>query len=459
MQQDPGSFRDKSGHVYRNSGEVLRTINSCYRDTWEQFVNTGLLSEMLEESLLVSFEDSTPVRGSWKTLKVEPIPFVSYPYEWSFSQLRDAALHTLELQSRALKKSFVLKDASAYNVQYVGVRPVFIDLLSFECWKAGDTWQAYRQYCSHFLAPLALAAKKDLRCIQLLRQWIDGIPLDLAAGMLPWRTRLSPGLFMHLVLHASLQGKYADPRKFRDGAKKNAMNLEKLEDIVESLRNTTSKLCFPAQSTEWGDYYTDTNYTDDATRAKLTLVEAVAKEHSGRLAVDLGANTGRFSRPLAKYFESVVSADVDPTAVDRHYCHLRQNGPDNILPLVLDLSMPSPSLGWACQERQSFAERCESDLLLALALCHHLYFTLGIPFSKISSFFASLLGRGGVLVCEFVPREDSQVQRMLCARDDVFDDYTLDEFFRAFCENGFREMRRETLPDSLRTLHVFQKVD
>ena len=145
--------------------------------------------------------------------------------------------------------------------------------------------------------------------------------------------------------------------------------------------------------------------------------------------------------------------------MDRHYCHLREHGPNNILPIVLDLSSPSPSLGWACQERKSFGERCEANMLIALALCHHLFFTVGVPFVQIATFFSTLLRPGGVLVCEFVPSEDSQVQRMLSARDDVFDDYTKDVFDKAFRSAGFEEIDVFKLPESLRTLHVFKKID
>lgn len=456
MQQDLGSFRDRSGYVYSDSDKVLRTIMPCYKETWEQVTQGDFMAQLQDQELIVSFEEHSPIHDSWKTLTVEPVPFISYPYEWSFSQLKDAALLTLDLQLKALENSMVLKDASAYNVQFFGAKPVFIDLLSFEPRKNEGAWEAYRQFCSHFLAPLALAAKKDLRYIQMSRQWIDGIPLDITSGILPWRAKLSLGIFMHLVLHASYQNKYADPRTLKKAGQR-AISSEKLADIAHSLKSTIEKLSFPSQLTEWGDYYNDTNYSDEGTEAKLKVIESVAERYKGQLAVDLGANTGRFSLPLAKHFSTVVAADIDPVAVDNHYRYLQQHGPDNILPIVLDLSSPSPSLGWACKERGSFADRCDCSLLLALALCHHLRFTCGIPFAQISEFFSSLMLPGGVLVVEFVPKGDSQVQRMLCARDDVFDDYTLEAFCEAFNASGFDEMERHSLPNSCRTLLVLKK--
>jgi len=457
MQQDLGSFRDPSGCVYYDSGDVLRTIMPCYKDTWQSVVESGLIADALEKESIVPFEEHNALPGSWKTLKVERIPFISYPYEWSFSQLKDAALLTLELQRNALEKSMVLKDASAYNIQFIGSRPVFIDLLSFEPWKKGDTWQAYRQYCSHFLAPLVLASNLDLRLAQLSRQWIDGIPLDIACSMLPLKAKLSLGVLMHLVLHSALQNKYADPREFKDKKDQKNMTTEKLLDIVDSLEKTSRKQHSPSKETEWGDYYNDTNYTDAGTEAKLAIIEAQASRYSGELAVDLGANSGRFSLPLAKHFKTVVSADIDPVAVDRHYRQLREHGPDNILPIVLDLSSPSPALGWASEERKSFVERCDADMVIALALFHHLFFTVGVPFAQIGMFLASIIRPGGVLVCEYVPKEDGQVQRMLSARDDISDGYTRQEFSSSFQVAGFEELEVAELPDSIRTLHVFRR--
>ncbi len=417
------------------------------------------MDEAVQNEDMISFNEGGPLYHSWKTLDVTPIKFISYPYEWSFSQLKDAALLTLKLQKQALKKNVTMKDASAYNVQFVGAKPIFIDLLSFEPLKEDKAWQAYRQFCTHFLAPLVLASMTDLRLAQLSRQWIDGIPLDIAKKLLPWRAYLSPGVVMHVIFHAALQNKYADPRSFKDKKDSKVMNKQKLLDIVDSLESTVKSQKLPLQKTEWADYYTDTNYTDKSTQEKLCIVEAVAKEYRGELAVDLGANTGRFSLPLSKYFETVIAADIDPVAVDAHYNQLKKNGPRNILPMILDLSSPSPSLGWACKERNSFTKRCDADLIMALALCHHLFFTVGAPFSKISSYFSKLLKIGGILICEFIPKEDSQVTRMLSSRDDIFEDYTKEAFDEAFESAGFKEINVFTLPESIRTLHVFKMVN
>ncbi|MFW5499862.1 MULTISPECIES: hypothetical protein [unclassified Maridesulfovibrio] len=457
MRQDLGSFRDRSGYVFYDGDKVVRTIEHSYKEDWEHIIKSNFLEEAVRNQEIVGFNERKPIEGSWKSLNVEPIPFISYPYEWSFSQLKDAAILTLKLQLSALERGIILKDASAYNIQYIGSKPIFIDLLSFELLNEAKTWQAYGQFCSHFFAPLVIGSKTDVRLLQLSRQWIDGVPLDIACKMIPWKARFSPSILMHIILHAFMQNKYADPRSFKDKKDVKKMSMQKLVDIVTSLACAVNKCVLPKQKTEWVDYYNDTNYSNKGAKAKLEIVENVAQKHKGKLAIDLGANTGRFSRPLAPYFETVISADIDPMAVDAHYRFLKQNGPKNILPLVLDLSSPSPSLGWASTERASFANRCSADFLMALALCHHLFFTVGVPFKQISSYFAKLLKKGGILVCEFIPKDDSQVQRMLSSRDDIFDDYTKDSFDQAFKDAGLIETYVFELPGSMRTLHVFSK--
>lgn len=455
--QDAGSFRDISGHVFTDGTTVLRTVNACYQEQWEALEASGFLQRMEKEGLLVRHTERPPLPGSWKTLEVERIPFISYPYEWSFSQLKQAALLTLQLQKRALEEGFILKDATAYNVQFVGSRPVFIDLLSFEKHDGKSAWQAYGQFCRHFVAPLALIAKTDWRCGLLSRQWIDGVPLELACRLLPWHARLSPGLYLHLYLHAGMQKKYEDGRKAAAKVRSATMGRRQLLDLADSLERCVAGLSAPEQNTEWGEYYTDTNYTPAGAEEKSRIVERVAAEHGGELAVDLGANTGVFSRMLCGHFKTVLAPDMDPRAVEKHAVSLAASGNAAILPLVLDLSSPSPDSGWACRERRSFMARCDADMVTALALCHHLVMGAGIPLPHVASFMASLVRPGGIVLFEFVPREDSQVQRLLAARDDIFASYTLERCLESFAEAGMREEASFSIRDSVRTLHCFRK--
>lgn len=464
MRANPASFRDPSGHVYDNGASVIRTINGPYAADWEYIKKCGLLDKASSAGLLPEFKEipvpsELAATGACAALEVERVPFISYPYEWCFAQLKDAALLTLRLQKLAITHDCILKDASAYNVQFAGGKPVFIDLLSFEKWDGCKPWEAYRQFCQHFLAPLALEAWMDLRCGLLSRQWIDGIPLDLACSLMPLRARASLGLGMHLFLHSRMQQKHADARDSGAKAKQVRLSPQKMLDLAESLEQTVKALKPAKNRTEWEDYYQDTNYTDAAMADKGACTGRIAEEHCRRagssLAIDLGANDGYFSKILAAHFSTVVAADVDPAAVGAHYAAIAGHG--NILPLVQDLTSPSPDLGWALRERESFPARAKADMVIALALCHHLHFTGGIPFEQIAAFFAELLTAGGTLLVEFVPAEDSQVRRLLAARDISLAHYNLENFVSAFKGAGLAETGRHRVAESDRTMLAFSK--
>ncbi|MBQ4133499.1 MAG: hypothetical protein IJD04_07200 [Desulfovibrionaceae bacterium] len=481
MQRVFGSFRDPSGYVYDDGKDIYRTVNRVYQSQWESMTQSGFLTSLAaaekvcgySELALDQFPDAVREQtmealggaaendlfegGFWKLLEVDRLPFISYPYEWSFDQLKDAALLTLELQKEALKHELSSKDASAYNIQFRGAKPLFIDLLSFDHYREGDTWQGYRQFCMHFLAPLALY-RHDLYLGGLSRLWIDGIPLSVASSLLPWKTKFSLGLQMHIHTHARLERKHSDGRQARDKVEATRLSKKSLLNIVDSLESTVRALKFPQSDTEWGEYYSDTNYTSAAEAAKEKIVDELAARCAcaGGMAADLGANTGKYSALLAKHYDYVIAADIDPAAVNSHYNYLKKDGNKKILPLVMDLSNPSPGLGWMCRERASFAGRCKADFVTALALIHHLRFTAGIPFPLMAEFFAEHVSPGGYLLIEFVPRDDSQVQRLLAARDDIFSDYTLEVFQSAFAGKFERE---EVIPvaDSLRSLILFRK--
>ena len=457
------SFRDRSGYVYQDdAGNIVRTINPVFKEDWQAGMESGLLPALVEKGLLVPFSEHPSCLDAWKCILVEKIPFISYPYEWSFSQLKDSALLTLEIMKEALEEGMVLKDASAYNVQFIGAKPIFIDILSLESRKDESPWTAYKQFCTHFLAPLALSSHVSPECGCMSRLWIDGIPLHLASKFLPAKTYFSWGLLLHLHLHSRMQKKYSDTREHSKRARDVKVTVKTLNGIVSSLENTIKSFKSPDVPTEWGGYYNDTNYSDTATESKIRLVDQYALSISSlgntKLAIDIGANTGRYSRLLASYYDYVLAPDIDPAAVEQHYLHLKKEGNANILPLVIDLTNASPSLGWACSERDSFDSRCSADILTALALIHHLVITAGISFDLVARYFYGLLGKDGHLLIEFVPKEDSQVQRMLASRLDVFSDYNLEEFLKAFSKY-FKVEESVQIPETDRTLHIMRKID
>lgn len=446
------SFRDPSGQVYRHEGTLLRSVERSWSGHYEQLLGSGLYAALTGRGWLVKHEEveAPPHRESWRTLRPELIPYVSYPYEWCFSQLKDAALLTIDIQLLSLEHGMVLKDASAYNVQFVGSRPVFIDTLSFATYRDGEPWVAYRQFCQHFLAPLALMAYRDPRLRSLLLRFIDGIPLDLAAALLPRRSRLRFGMLSHIHLHATSQRRHE-----REGGEGDrpvripSLPKQRLTALMHSLRAAVAGLRLPGRRTEWGRYYGETNYSDEAMSAKESLVARLIEEHAppSGLVHDLGANTGRFSRLVApgRY---VISHDIDEMAVEANYAEGRRRGDASVLPLVLDLTSPAPALGWNLAERESALSRIEGGTVLALALVHHLAISNNVPLEQLAGFFARC---AGTLIVEFVPKEDSQVKRLLATREDVFPDYTLETFEREFAKKFVIRGRFE-IPGSVRTL-------
>lgn len=435
VERDPGSYRDPSGYVFRRDGVLYRSIDGSYIEEWQAFLDSGLHDRLVEHGWLIPFEpaplDLAADRASIAVLRPEPVEFVSYPYEWTFGQLKDAALVTLDVHRAALDEGFILKDATAYNVQFRSGRPILIDSLSFERAREGAPWVAYRQFCEQFLAPLALMAYRDIRFGTWLREFLEGIPLDLASGLLPRRTMLRLGLLTHVHLHARAQRRYAArPTGAGQGEQSGPrISASRQAALIESLRSAVAKLDWEPAGTEWADYADRTSYGDVATRSKEELVARFVAEIGGRRVWDLGANTGRYSRIAASLGRSVVAFDIDPAAAERHYRALAAEGRGDILPLVIDLANPSPDLGWAHAERRSLAGRANADALLALALIHHLVIGRNVPMSFLSSYLAQL---GPDLVIEFVPKTDPMVQLLLASRRDVFPDYSLAGFRAAF---------------------------
>jgi ribosomal protein L11 methylase PrmA len=392
----------------------------------------------------------------YKLIKPLQIPFISYPYEWSFSQLKAAAILTLRVQHEAIKHGFVLKDASAYNVQFHESKPVFIDTLSFEPYEPGTPWVAYKQFCQHFLAPLALMAHTDIDLSKLMISHIDGVPLPLASKLLPFKTRISYSLATHIHLHSKMQQQHADAagENRAETARKTSVSAKGMRGLIESLANTIEKLNWKMPETEWGNYYENTNYSDRAGEEKRALVDRLLAgiPDSLKIIQDFGANTGEFSRIAAKHCELVVSQDIDPVAVEMNYRKSSSDGPVNILPLIQDFSSPSPAIGWGNAERSSFLERSQCDALLVLALIHHLAINNNVPLGNIAKLFSTITKW---LIIEFVPKADSQVVRLLATREDIFVDYTKEGFEKAFSEHFSIEDSLD-VPDSERTMYLMK---
>ena len=453
----PGSFRDPAGFVFQRDGAFFRQVNRSYAETFAALMNSGLYAELTEQGLLIPHQPAelslAPEPDAAAVIRPEQLGFVSYPFEWSFSQLKASALATLRVQRRALAHGLSLKDASAYNIQLHEGRPTLIDTLSFEPYEPGLPWVGYRQFCQHFLAPLALMAYRDIRLGALLQTHLDGLPLDLVSRLLPWRTRFRPGLLMHLHLHSRAQARHAGSDRTR-ASLKGRMSRRRLEALLESLESTVRRLSWNPGDTPWASYGDQSSYSDAGQSDKERLVAEYLARVDAESVWDLGGNVGIFSRIAASRAVPVVSIDSDPGAVDLNYRRMADKGERNLFPIVADLTSPSPALGWDNREVQSLTSRGPAGLVMALALVHHLAIGNNTRFERLARFFASL---GPNLLIEFVPPDDPMVRRLLAMRNHTFPWYAQEEFEAAF-SRCFRIERSDPIADSKRRLYLLRSL-
>jgi hypothetical protein len=439
--------------VFERDGHIYRAVHPAYLPHYERLMASGLYTALTQAAYLVAHRELETAADGGKILQPEEIPFISYPYEWCFEQYRDAALLTLEIQRRALRYDMTLKDASAYNVQFRTGKPVFIDTLSFEIFAEGP-WPAYGQFCRHFFAPLALMAWVDPRLGKMMQTYIDGIPLDLAAALL--RGKGGFAAWQHIRLHAAAVSRFAGAGSGAKSGKEPAITKikkETLAAIIEGLIRAIEKLKPREKITEWGEYYRHTNYSEDAAAEKAALTaEFLQKSVPFGMMWDMGANDGRYSRLALQYGAQVIAFDIDPAAVSRNYRTVRESG-ESLLPLVLDLSAPSPAIGFANRERKTITRRKTPDVTLMLAVIHHLVISNNLPLDMIAAYLASFTR---FLIIEFVPKRDSQVQRLLKTRIDIFADYTEGSFEDALGLH-FELLYKRPIAATERTLYLFRK--
>ena len=460
MTRLPSSFKDPSGFVFSRDGKVYRQINSDYRDNYELLKRSGLYQKLVDRGALVPHREvelKDTDADAYKIIEPEQIPFISYAYEWCFSQLKDAALLTLSIQKEALSAGLSLKDANNFNIQFYRGKPILIDTLSFEKYEEGKPWVAYKQFCENFLAPLALWSYTDDRLGKLLQTAMGIIPLDLAAAALPFKARFNPGLYLHIFLHARSQERRGgfSPR----AARNNKFSKNSFFGLIDSLEGCINNLKWNGRKTLWSDYYDDPegnllSYENKAATAKKNLVSGYLDEAQTKKLWDLGANSGLFSRLAAQKGIEVIALDYDALAVEKNYLQAKREGEKNILPLLADIINPTPPIGWRNQERDSLLSRPLPDTILALALIHHLAIGHNIPFLDIAQFLAATAGS---LIIEFVPKTDKQAGSLLQIRKDIFTDYTIEQFEKVF--SRFFTIRSKTkIPDSERVLYLMARI-
>lgn len=459
LRRDRGSFRDPDGYIIYRGERIFRVIRPTAVERWRQFAASGLVAELQSADLLVATQEVSgsllgadhPLPEGSIVLEHERVPFVSYPYEWTFEMLRDAALLQLDIIERALRHEWILKDATAYNVQFRGVKPVFIDLLSFAPLQAGECWAGYNQFCRMMLYPLMLEAYKRIPFQPWLRSELEGIDPIIFSRMFRGLEKRRSGVLSHVTTQAYLQRKYSSAdHSVRRQIKFAGMTPQMIARNVRRLHKLLLNLRLPRQraATVWSDY-SRAHYVDDALSRKEAFVsESVAGRHFD-LAWDLGCNDGRFSRIVARSAQTVIAMDSDAASIDHLYQMLRGEQQPNILPLLMNIANPSPSQGWASAERCSLNERGKPDVTLALALVHHLVITANVPLPALLEWFAETSRE---LVIEFISKEDAMVRRLLLNKDDTYADYHREAFER-YLQQFFRIQARTELPGGTRFLY------
>ena len=454
---DTGSFRDPDTRVFYHNGAAFRCLAARALDNWQRLAATDFHARFMADRRLIptrlvtDVESLPPLPPRWvAVLEHELVPVVSYPYEWSFGMLKDAALLQLDVTRAALNEKMTLKDATAFNVQWCGARPTFIDIGSFTAYVAGEPWAGYRQFCETFLYPLLLQAYRNVPFHPWLRGSLEGITAEQCLALLSGRHMLRRGVLAHVYLQAKAQVRYKDaPRDVRQELRAAGFGASLIKHNIDRLRRTVERLRWEPRRSTWSEYQREHSYDDADLQRKVGFVEGVLARRRWPLVWDLGCNTGSYSRLAAKHADYTLALDADHVVVERLYQALDDGGPSNILPLVADVANPSPGLGWRGRERLPLGDRGAPALILCLALVHHVVIGRNIP---LDDFVVWLAQFGAEVILEFVGRDDPMVQRLLRNRRDQEFDYS-EPALRAALERHFGDVRHEMLASGTRTLY------
>jgi hypothetical protein len=454
----PASFRDPDARVLESDGtRILRALSARAAAEREAVESSGLLAALVADGLVVEsarVPDATPPEGFAAVVASRRLPFPTYPYEWSFGMLRDAALLTLDVLARALERGATLKDATAYNVLFDGARPLFIDVASLVPHEDGTPWLGYGQFCDHFLAPLMLEAYRGIPFQPFLRGSLEGLSIGgQLSPLLGWRDWLRAGVLTHVKLRALLDRRTRDlPTEARRDVRRASLPRAAVLANVRGLRRLVGRLASRAGSV-WAGYSEANTYDESLSARKEAFVAAAAERAGGgALAWDVGANTGRYARVLARRFATVVAMDADPGAVERLYREVRGTSDERtLLPLVVDVMNPSPAQGWRGTERATLPARGRPDLALYLALVHHLCLGRGVP---LDGFLDLVRETSRLAVVEFVAREDPMSQRLLATKLEQHADYDVEAFRRLARARG--EIVAEEALSSTRSLFLLR---
>lgn len=448
--QHPSSFRDPSGFIFQSNQLIYRQVNKQYADTYSRFMQSGLYEKLVAAKRLIPHQEiNENITGSaeWHTtLLPEQLSFISYPYEWCFDQLKDAALLVLSIMKECVHHGFILKDATPFNVQFHNGNAVWIDTLSFDVYDATKPWVAYRQFCECFLFPLYLGHYLKTDIHKTLSTYLEGIPASLTSKLLPMRSGLSLGVWLHVYLQGAVKADHKSMAPQGGFNKKKLLNLVMhLETIIAGFRGRRS-------GTTWSDYYDATILSQNYLQEKEKLYRQLLQDISFDTALDAGTNDGHFAKILAEKAQKVIAIDNDSASINRLYAHVRKNG-SNILPLLIDVTQPSAALGYRNKERSAFFDRVHAEVVSALALIHHLVLSKNIPLASLGEFFSDITGK--YLLIEFVPPTDPKVLELSKART-ALHPYDIETFEKSFGDY-FTTLQMHPVPGTERILYLMEK--
>lgn len=449
----PASFKDPSGFIFFHEEVLYRQVNQVYADNYDRLMQSGLYQLLTNKSSLIPHREiDENITGSpdwYKTIQPELVPFISYPYEWCFDQLKDAALLTLSIQRSAIDHGMILKDATPLNIQFRKGKPVFIDTLSFEQYDPKQPWIAYRQFCECFLFPLYLEFYLKIDVQKIMSTYLDGIPVEITSKMLPIKSGFNLGVWLHVHLQNNVRTSEASGRE-----QQAKFDRKKMLNLISHLESIIHRFTSPKTSTSaWSNYYEKTILGRQYLQSKEKLFLDFTHDIGPVKVLDIGGNDGHFSKLLASQNCEVVTIDNDSQSISNLYGHIKKSNLQNILPLNIDISNPSPAYGFDHRERLAFEKRFQAELVLALALVHHLALTKNLPLQAIASYFNSI---APLLLIEFVPKTDDKVKEMLSGRPDIFTGYTVGNFEQQF-EAFFYILRKEVISGTERVLYLMKR--
>lgn len=461
MTKASGSFRDPNNGVFIKEGKVYRALRRESLADWQALRDSRFWNRSIENGWIIGTrelqaeEPRDLPEGFEEILVHEAVPFISYPYEWCFEMLRDAALLTLQINREGLVDGFITKDGSAFNVQWRKSTPVFIDVGSLSRWQPGQAWAGYQQFCQHFLNPLLVTYLRNIPFRPWLRGSLDGIETETAKSLLWPRFAATPGVFKDIFLHSLLlRASAGTKRSVRQELKSHSFGPEVVQANLRRLTKVIERLGLRAGSSGWSGYEEDNRYSDEDRGAKRDFVTRAIETCDPALVWDLGCNTGEYSRLAAEAGALVVAMDGDERAVARLYERTKSHAKGEILPLVIDLTDPSPDTGWRGRERLCLISRGRPDMIFFLALVHHLALTKSIPLDEIVGWLAET---GTRVVFEFVHREDRMAQHLLRNKEERYEGYSLQRF-RGLLNGRFVVEDEREICEGQRTLFLLRRV-